>query len=826
MADIRYTFVSSGQQSVERAFQTIEAAAKRSARTVEASYVSQERAARRSAGMQEREARRPVGRLAQLAKQVERDQIQAAQREARAKAQALQYVQRIRERHFADQQRQGERAATQTVRTEQKASKLRERVMAAEARVRDRMVAADARREDQHRQRMARSRETDAQKQRVHEERVARMKESMHRRTDRIRQDGLAGEDRLRQKARERIADSRRGAMYGGIESGIRGVVLGGGTAALALGAGVGGAAVKDAYALQSIANRLSINSRKSGQEFMDPTRLRKEFEATALATRGVVSAEDVATGTSAFVTKTGDVGKARSFMSTFATTSAATGASFEDIANAGAELSKKFAINTVEEMQAALASVTFGGKEGAFEIADAAQKYAKLASAGAKFGLDKGVGGVKVLQGLSQIAMDSTGDRDVATTGVEAMLRQIVSESDTIERLNGGNGPKVFTDDSRTKTMPIEKLLPDVIAAAGGDLVKLQKIFGDEGSRGINPLITSFNDAYSGAQGSNGKKATDAERTAAGKAAVQAKLDAAINAPGTFKDIQMDADKAVDTPAKLAASWERLTSAAGDKLMPILDRMADRFEVSGGALDAFVGTLEVLLEMIQSWGRIFGVLKDPMEDKGSRERMEKDRIKNAERQLAALPSDAKAAALDAAGDHAGANAMRKQLNSPGMVAQRNKLLMEKAVAESKLSMTETIDDKLGKAGKLGSDAQSAQEFEKIYAGLGASPDSAEAQFRANIVSHSLASNPNSEMFATKDFIPGENADQRAARLGFGQGQAERKIQHGGKGDEAGAEITAKGVSGAFSEFIRNMKEASGAAKKFSESQQPSISSG
>ncbi|MGK3981307.1 phage tail tape measure protein [Sorangium sp. So ce118] len=821
MSEIRYQFVATGQQSVERAFQTIEAAAKRNAKAVEGAYVSQERAARRSAAVQEREARRPVDRLAQLAKQVERDQIRAAQREAREKAQAIQYVQRIRERHFADQQKQGERAAAQAVRSEQKASKLRERVLTAESRLRDRMATTDARREDQHQGRMARNREMEANRERAHQDRLTRMKESAGRRVSRIHEDAAIRQQRAEGRARERIADSRRSAMYGAIGGALRGAVLGGGTAGLVLGAGVAGAAVKDAYSLQSISNRISINSRKSGQEFMDPTRLRKEFEATALATRGVVSAEDVATGTQAFISKTGDIGKARKFMSTFATTAAATGSSFSDISNAGAELAKKFSLETAEEMQAALASVTFGGKEGAFEISDAATKYAKLASAGATFGLDKGVKGVQTLQGLSQIAMDATGDRDTATTAVEAMFRQIVTESKGIEKL----GVDVFTDDSRTKTRSITDLLPEIMAATGGDKVLLQDIFKDEGKRAVNPLIDTFTQAYQGAKGKDGKKATDAERVAAGKAAVSTQLSNAINAPGTFKDLQMDAEQAVDSPAKMAQAWERLTAAAADKLMPALDRMVETFEVSEGAVDAFVGTLEVLLEMMGVMGRALGILKDPMEDKGYRKRQEQNRVKKAERELASLPSEEKAAALAAAGDIAGAAAMRAQLNDPATQQRRQRLVVERDLAASKLGMTENIDEKLGKATALGSSAKSAQEFASLYASMGANGDSAEAQVRANIMAHALAANPTNDTYSTKDFIPGENADQRAARLGFGQGQAERKAGAGGSQNDEVA-MAAKGGIAAILEMAKAAREAAPALRKLGESQQPSISSG
>lgn len=771
MADVRYVFTASGHESVERAFIGIEQAARKSSRGVERAYEGQEKAARRSASVQESAARRPASRLEQLAKQVERDQIRAAQREARAKTQALQYVQRIRDRHSADEQRKEERAATQKIRVEQRVAKERERSMAHVARIRDRHFADEQRRD----------------------ERIGRAK--------------LAAENRGR---------SERARTLGRIGSQVAGVAIGGAVGVGIAGAAIAGGAVKDAYRVQGIANRLSINSRKSGQEFMDPTKMRKEFEAAALATRGVVSAEDVATGTSAFVTKTGDVGRARKFMSTFATTSAATGASFEDIAGAGAELSKKFAINTVEEMQSALASVTFGGKEGAFEIADAAQKYAKLASAGSKFGIDKGVGGVRVLQGLSQVAMDTTGDRDTATTAVEAMLRQLIVESENIKK---NLDVDVWTDDTRTKAKDITKLLPEILAAAQGDMVTLQDVFKDEGMGGVSQLVTTFNRAFQETKtGASGKNATTNEKVAAGKAAATAHLMGAINAPGTWADMQLDAEQSAQGPgAKFASAWERLVTKIGDKMLPTLDRMIDRFEVSDLAIDAFVGTLENLLSAIESAGSFLGILQDKQsphrrEDNARRE------IARANLELKALPSEERVAQLFSANRFDEAKAMRAQLDDPSVAARRARLLDQRGKAETEVRQLDAVS-------KSGAAVQTKDQFAELYT-QHASGDKEAAARRADVIAKAISVMPSGSAYGDADPLDGETEEQRRIRVGFAQSTAARRTEAGGKADERGADLTANGVSGAFSEFIRNMKEASGAAKKFSESQQPSISSG
>jgi hypothetical protein len=267
------------------------------------------------------------------------------------------------------------------------------------------------------------------------------------------------------------------------------------------------------------------------------------------------------------------------------------------------------------------------------------------------------------------------------------------------------------------------------------------------------------------------------------------------------------------------------VSSAAAEKLMPVLDRMAERIDVSEGAIDTFIGTLEVLLEMIESFGVAFGVIKNPMENKEYRRRQEQKRIKDAERELAGLPSEEKAAALEAAGDTAGAEAMRQQLKDPNAKLREGKIRNALAIAQAGLGMTESIEDKLAKATALGSDAQSAQQFQQIYAGLGANPEAAESQMRANILSHALAANPANDTYSTKDFIPGENADQRAARLGFAQGQAERKAGAGG-GQNTETESAATGLAAALKSITESAAPAAAALKKISDANQASIAPG
>lgn len=801
MADIRYVFTTTGHESVERAFIGIEQAARRSARGVEQSYAGQERAARRTASVQEREAKRPVSRLEQLAKQVERDQIRAAKREEQEKARAIQRIQRVREKAVTDDVRRDERAAQAKIRLEQRIAKERERSLMASERMRDRQAT------------------TELLRSRAHQERLSRMRASLGRRVGTIREDASL---RL-QDARDRIAEQKRVARLGMIEGAVRGVAIAG-APALALGAGVGGAAVKDAYALQSAANRISINSRKAGQEFIDPTTLRKEFEATALASRGTIRPEQVADAVSRFITMTGDVGSARKLQGTFATVATASDADIGSVAETAAAISQQFKIDGIDQFRESLALLVMQGKEGAFELKDAASQYQRLAASAASFNIGTGVEAVRTLGGLTQMARTATPSPEGAATAVENLFTNLKLKADDLM----GEGVDVYTRDKSGKatgTKNIRDILPELITNVGGSDIDtknalLAKYLGEQGIRSVNPLIAEFTRTFQGAKGN------DAARSAAGRGAVEKMLAGFTNAPGSWQDIETDAAQAKQGPgAKFAAMWDRVTAAAGDKLLPVLDRMVETFELSEGAIDAFVGTLELLLEWMSMAGQAFGILKNPIDDKELRKKQEQRRIKQIDKELAALPSEEKAQALAAAGDLEGAMAMAAKINAPETIMAEGRLNNAKALAQAKLGTVEGIDAKMAKATALGTGANSAQQFQQIYANLGANGDSAEAQVRANIMAHALAANPASEEFSTKDFIQGENADQRAARLGFAQGQAERKTLAGG-GQNTEVETAAKGIAAMLERITKSAGPAAAALEKMGQAAQPSISSG
>lgn len=583
MSEIKYPFVASGQQSIIDAFRSIERAAHQSAAAAKkANDVF--RASPFLGGRAPRGAGAGAG------------EGPSAPARARVTEQekALRHVAGIRDRYFRDEQRAQER--TDAKRRALIRSQIRDAEQSGKA-----QAQADARFRRQREQ-------ADASELRRHQQRVSQAR----------RQGGASG--RSAGMASARLASSAEGASYGGIikeafsgtsirsaigslGSVMKGVAMGAVGSAVALGVGVTGAATKDAMRTQEIANRVSINSRMAGKNAVDPTVLRKEFEATAAATPGQTAA-NIGNAVQAFVTKTGDLSTARKNAGTFATVASATGGDVVDIANAAADISQKFDIKGLEEMREALAALTFQGKEGAFELASAAEKFARMGSAASAFGFNKGVGGLKTLGGLSQIIQSSTGNADVTSTALSAMLRQFVGQSGKIKRLTGVN---VFKDAGKTQTRDIQDLIVETIAGAKGNQAKIQDIFGDEGGQAIKPMLATFNQAGA-ALGAN---STEEQRVAAGRTAVRAQLDKAINAPGTFADLEEDASQSQqDVTARLTNAWEKIVAVAGDKLLPVITELAESIADTPELLDAFREALELLVGML----RRLGVLNDPKE--------------------------------------------------------------------------------------------------------------------------------------------------------------------------------------------------------------------
>lgn len=500
---------------------------------------------------------------------------------------------------------------------------------------------------------------------------------------------------------------------------------------------GVVGGAAREGVRLNDITNRLSISARGAGEQAADPSQLRREFQAAALGAPGIKAA-DIAEGVQGFVAKTGDLATGRKFASTFATAASATGSDVQDIANAAADISQKFDITGIEEMKDALASLTFQGKAGAFELKDAASQFARLSSAASRFGLDKGAKGLATLGGLSQIARSATGSPEQAATAVEAMFRQLTAGHSG--KLLKAAGVDVFQKGSTSKTRDIRDIIVDSISKTGGSQTKLQGIFGDEGIRAISPLISTFN------QSRDATKGSDAEKTAAGIAALRDALAKAIDAPGDWSEVVKDAAQAQQSAgAQLDGAWESLKAKVADEVVPALVKLAPKVSKLVDGIDPAITVFTALVEaaeLVVDAFKVLGLIKP-------KNQTPEERYQKAKKDLETYQGQ-----LD----------KRNHLLTGDEVAKKRALQAELDAAE-KAAFTHVNVAKGEKQGAL-----TAEDFAAQYAALGANPNDARNKREAEMLASGIKSDPTGGI-ATNDFyrqnFTGENDAQTRLRHQF-----------------------------------------------------------
>jgi Phage-related minor tail protein len=408
----------------------------------------------------------------------------------------------------------------------------------------------------------------------------------------------IADEERAAIRAAEKVAATQERAsrrMASGVAKSVGGSVkkvAGIGANALALGGGLLGGmaatnAVESEIALQHAQRDILRNARGPGQaDVMSPEDLRKRVTGTAVATGA--SREAITGGIAEFVKKTGDLPTAVNNMETFSKVAMAAGADVQDVFAAAADLSKQFGIKDVNEMKQAFSDLVFQGKKGAFILKDMASTLPELSAAFSAMG-GRGVGGVKELGGLAQIAKMGTGDPEVAKTALIDAFMEIVGHSKEIQSgKEFGRRVQVFEGGDPTKAMlGPSTVLANVIAASRGNAIELEKLFGRRGIKAVNPLIATYKRA---AESTTGNDATKAE---AGRSALIAMIADAANTGAKWNDVQADAQNALqDTSAQLQIAQTRFNDAVGTKLLPVLTELIPKFTDMIPKLANFVGAV------------------------------------------------------------------------------------------------------------------------------------------------------------------------------------------------------------------------------------------
>ena len=611
MSAIVYEFSASGQGAVVQAFKTTAAAeedaAQRSARA--ARKVSESVAAQVKAVQQANQrgaasaARNQVRDYEVAQKAAERSKVQEArvaertrQQEARSQERARQQETKQAERTRQQEARQQDKARSQETRARQQETRAKERESEAWNRARqkaaEKAMAVETRAAD--RTAKEQSRIVARQQQ---QQQVAWQKYEKQRAADAKKYQGAQEAPGGGGMSMWEVA---KGTMVGGLAA--RGVMMAVDTVK---------SAARSVADLQEAANRTSISARQAGQDFVDPTALIKDVQAAALGAPGQKAA-DIMQALQGFVSLTGELKTGRESAGTFATVAAATGSNVGDVSQAAASIYNQFGLKTKEEMQDVLASLTFQGKTGAFELKDAASQFQRLAAAGASFGLS-GAKGVKTIGGLAQIARTGTGSAAQTTTAIENIFSNLIAKSAILKK----QGVNVYDKTGKTRDVT-EVLLESIVKSGKGDFEKkgqiLQQVFGDQGIRGVRPLLAKYQTEY---QGVRNKGGTEAEAAAAGLKRLREEIDKSVNAPGAWAEVQKDAAQAAnDVNAQTTKAFEAVQASLTRTVTP--------------AVAAFAVALEGVVKYLTDKGLLKGP-EDDVDAKRNRQTVEQMTARSAE---------------------------------------------------------------------------------------------------------------------------------------------------------------------------------------------------
>ena len=386
---------------------------------------------------------------------------------------------------------------------------------------------------------------------------------------ERIKREEL---NKLRASARERIREQKaaKGQFARSIGSGVTGTVskLGAvgamGGAMLGVGGSIlAGAAVSETLKLDEQIRRFSVAGRDVGTQGADPEAIRRQVMQIAMA-RGVAP-ESVMSGAAQFQTVTGRGDVGMQMADTFATFAQATGGDPAEIADAAASLFNNLNLRDIDQLTEALAKLTFQGKKGSLEFKGLASHLSQITAGFSGRGVGGGAEGVAKIGAVLQVVQKGTGNDAVTATATDAMFRQMITKADDIQKGNAfstGKKVNIFEGGDPTGALrgDIDSLIADVLKASGGNKIELQKIFGDEGMKGLNPFLAKFSQAGGGD---------------AGHAAVMSMIREFSGVGGNYKEIQRDAsDVQQSASIQLELAIMELKGVFSEELTPVVKEL------------------------------------------------------------------------------------------------------------------------------------------------------------------------------------------------------------------------------------------------------------
>lgn len=211
-------------------------------------------------------------------------------------------------------------------------------------------------------------------------------------------------------------------------------------------------------------------------------------------------------------------------------------------------------------------------GNKGSIEMRDFATQLPALAASARQFGGARSEN-IKTVGALAQLAVKRGGATDAAeaTTSISRFMDDLITDSKAGKKHGALN---VFSDKSHTKIRDVGGIIGDVMDQTGGDLQKIQSLFGVRGRRAFSGVSPAYLDAFNAAE--KQKKGTG---KAAGRAAVTSSLGEFTGAGLGPGELEKRAQLRLDDPdLQIKESVKAFNVAIGTQLMPVMMRLIPQF--------------------------------------------------------------------------------------------------------------------------------------------------------------------------------------------------------------------------------------------------------
>jgi hypothetical protein len=293
-----------------------------------------------------------------------------------------------------------------------------------------------------------------------------------------------------------------------------------------------------------------------------------------------------------------GDFGGALANMGFFAKMAKATGTDIGDIAEAAGVLQSQNASlgANPKAMQQMLLNALAQSHAGSMSMVDAAKQIGTMGSTRSSFASDE-ARTQNTLIGLGQIARVG-GDVGEAGTFVKDLSLEVSQANQKYREMTGGKriggkmvgGKELVHLDEHGRIESPEAMIAQVFRATHGNIDTINQLFGRRGGVLFRELEKSY---------LTGEKTGGVE---GGVSSVLSNVKSVAGATMTPEELDKQVATMLATPAeKLHTAWEKLVTTTGDKLEPVLSKLADKMpeviDKLGGIIDAGGKLAEFLLD-------------------------------------------------------------------------------------------------------------------------------------------------------------------------------------------------------------------------------------